>query len=106
MSALGQGRRLSDGAALDSGDRSRAGEVLAEYVMPGERARRVRRLLGPVLGIGAGLLPTGSDVLVEGRAEVAFDSRAVLPQVSVPVLLIAAEQDGFFPTDLARRPAR
>ena len=103
VSDWGKGVDLRMAAALEAGDRSTAGEVLVEYVMPGQRARPVRRLLGPGVGIlAAGLLPTGADVLVEGRAEVAFDSRAVLAQVSVPVLLIAAERDRFFPTHLAQ----
>jgi pimeloyl-ACP methyl ester carboxylesterase len=106
VSQWGKDVDLRMALALGAGDRSTAGEVLAEYVMPGDRARPVRRLLGPILGrIAGGLLPTGSDVLVEGRAEVAFDSRAVLPQVSVPVLLIAAEQDAFFPRDLVEETA-
>jgi pimeloyl-ACP methyl ester carboxylesterase len=106
VSEWGKDVDLRMALALGAGDRSTAGEVLAESVLPAERARPVRRLLGPVLGrIAAGLLPIGSDVLVEGRAEVAFDSRAVLPQVSVPVLLIAAEKDAFFPRDLVEETA-
>jgi pimeloyl-ACP methyl ester carboxylesterase len=106
VSAWGKDVDLRMALALGAGDRSQAGEALAEYVMPGDRVRPVRRLLGPVLGlIAAGHLQTGADVLIEGTAEVVFDSREVLPQITVPVLLIAAERDLFFPKHLVAETA-
>lgn len=106
VSDWGKDVDLRMAAALSAGNRSKAGEALAEYVMPGDRARPVRRLLGPLLGmIATGQLQSGQDVLIEGQAEVAFDSRAVLPQVTVPVLLIAAERDLFFPKYLVEETA-
>lgn len=37
--------------------------------------------------------------LVEARAEAEFDSRAVLPTIPVPVLLLAGDRDYCFPRD-------
>ena len=107
VSEWGKDVDLRMATALGAGNRPKAGEALAEYVMPGQRARPVRRVLGPLLGmIATGQLQSGQDVLIEGRAEVAFDSREVLPQIEVPVLLIAAERDLFFPKDRVQETAR
>ena len=38
-----------------------------------------------------------ADVLTEVRAELALDSRAVLPTIRVPVLLVSGGRDRFFP---------
>lgn len=81
-----------------------AGAVFLEYILPGERRRGVRRLLGPIVGrlFGPGQTPAG-DLRVEADAEVAFDSEGVLPHIRVPVLLLVAERDRFFPEEIAAR---
>ncbi len=97
------------GAALARGDRGGAGTVFAEYLLPGRSLRWARQLVGPFLGrsLFAGRFdcPAG-DILVEIEAEVAFDSRAVLPRIQAPVLLICGDRDRFFPREVAEETAR
>jgi pimeloyl-ACP methyl ester carboxylesterase len=85
--------------ALARRDTTGCGTAFAEYVLPGDRLRWPRRLLGPLVGralFADEPCPPG-DVLVELRAETSFDSRAVLPTVAVPVLIVAGGRDRFFP---------
>ena len=94
-------------AAIPRGDSTGVGEAFAEYLLPGERERWVRRLLGPPLGRrllhGSGFPP--GDLLVETRAEEAFDSRSVLPRIRVPVLLLCGDHDLFFPRAVVEETA-
>jgi pimeloyl-ACP methyl ester carboxylesterase len=88
--------------AVVRGDRSAAGVAFAEYAAPGRRSRPLRRAVGPLLGR---MLLSGShyppaDLVVEIEAELAFDSRPVLPDISVPVLLVCGDRDRFFPPDV------
>ena len=87
------------GAALARKDATAAGTAFATYVLPGDRLRWPRRLLGPLVGralFADELCPPG-DVLTEVRAETSFDSRSVLPTVRVPVLIVSGDRDRFFP---------
>jgi pimeloyl-ACP methyl ester carboxylesterase len=93
--------------ALAGGDTGRAGTVFAEYLLTGQRTRWLRRLLGPLIGgglAGGSDYPPG-DLLIEARAERSFNSRAVLPKIQRPVLLICGGSDRFFPADIARETA-
>ncbi len=94
-------------AAAARGDRAVAGQAFAEYLLPGRGARWLRRLLAPVTGrmFVDERIPPG-DYLVEAAAEVAFDSRAVLPSIRVPVLLVHGDGDRFFPPDVVEETAR
>jgi pimeloyl-ACP methyl ester carboxylesterase len=47
-----------------------------------------------------------SDLLVETEAEMSFDSRAVLPDVAAPVILLCGDADRFFPVDVVEETAR
>ena len=47
-----------------------------------------------------------SDVMVEAEAEVAFDAREVLPDISVPVLLVCGDEDLYFPKEVYEETAR
>ena len=96
------------GAALARGDRAGAGTVFAEYLLPAKSMRWVRRLIGPLIGrsLLAGLDCPGGDILVESQAEEAFDSRAVLPRIQAPVLLLCGDSDRFFPRDVVEETAR
>jgi pimeloyl-ACP methyl ester carboxylesterase len=93
--------------ALAHGDTKAAGTVFAEYVLPGRRLGWIRRLIGPVISkrllTGADYPP--EDVLTEVQAEVSFNSRAVLPRIRRPVLLVCGGSDQFFPRDVARETA-
>jgi pimeloyl-ACP methyl ester carboxylesterase len=45
------------------------------------------------------------DLLTEAQAELAFDSRAVLPQIQEPILLICGDRDQFFTSDVVEETA-
>jgi len=95
-------------AALARGDTSGAGVAFAEYALPGPRSRWIRRLVGPLIGRStmSGRSCPAADLLVETEAEIAFDSREVLPDVAAPVVLLCGDADRFFPADLVEETAR
>lgn len=94
-------------AAMEDGEWATAGATFAEYLLPSERMWWARRLLGP---LAAHMLTSGpypvSDLVVETRAEVAFDGRADLPRIDLPVLLVSGDRDLFFPRALVDETAR
>jgi pimeloyl-ACP methyl ester carboxylesterase len=95
------------GEALSAGRYAEAGATALEEVVPEARWTWLRRLLGPLLGRWlAGRDYNLPDVLVETRAERAFDGREVLPRISVPVLLIAGTNDRVFAKDDVEETAR
>ena len=97
-------RRLAD--ALRRGDRVAAGAAFSEYVLPGALLRPVRRLLAPlVVKTVLDASPT-EDILVEVESELTFDSRATLPLIEAPTLLVCGDQDRFFPPTVVRETAR
>lgn len=62
-----------------AGDAALAGGAIVDYLLPRDRLRLLRRLLGPALGrlmITRYKTVPRDDLLTEARAEVAFDSRA------------------------------
>jgi pimeloyl-ACP methyl ester carboxylesterase len=85
--------------ALARRDATGCGMAFGEYVLPGDRLRWLRRLLAPAVGraLFTDHRCPSEDVLTELEAELAFDSRAVLPTIRVPVLLISGGSDRFFP---------
>jgi pimeloyl-ACP methyl ester carboxylesterase len=95
-------------AAVERGDAAAAGSAFAEYLIPSERGRWVRRLLGPWIGRGllSGKSYPASDILVETEAELAFDARPVLRDIAVPVVLVCGDRDLFFPADIVAETAR
>ncbi|TFV67056.1 UNVERIFIED_ORG: alpha/beta hydrolase [Bacillus sp. AZ43] len=86
-------------AALARRDPTACGMAFGEYVLPDERLRPLRRVLAPLVGraLFAEEQCPPADVLTELRAELAFDSRDVLPAIAVPVLMISGSRDRFFP---------
>jgi pimeloyl-ACP methyl ester carboxylesterase len=92
--------------ALSTGDGVGIAEAGLAYLLPGERARPVRRGLARLLGPLVGGEPRGTDPLVEGHAEVAFDARPVLPTVRVPVLVLVGDRDLAFSPEVAAETAR
>lgn len=93
-------RRWAEARA--AGQLGEAGAVFLEYLLAGERWRSLRERLGPFVGRMFSSEETpAEDLRVEADAEVAFDSHDVLPHIHVPVLLLVAEHDRFFPTWIA-----
>jgi pimeloyl-ACP methyl ester carboxylesterase len=93
--------------ALAGGDTNGAGTVFAEYLLPGRRLIWLRRLIGPLISrrlMSGSDFPT-QDVLTEVKGELTFNSRAVLPLIRRPVLLICGGSDQFFPREVAQETA-
>ena len=82
--------------------------AFAEYVLPGERSRWARRLVGPWLGrsLLSGKNYPPADLSVEIEAEMSFDSRPVLPRIERPVLLLSGDRDRFFPMEVVEETVR
>lgn len=95
------------GEALGAGRFAEAGTALLDAVVPGDRLRWLGRLVGPVVGRWlASRDYTLPDVLIETRAELDFDGRAVLPQITVPVLLVCGDRDRSYAKDAVEETAR
>jgi pimeloyl-ACP methyl ester carboxylesterase len=109
-----RGRQLDHRLAveLSRGRQSAAGAILVEDGLsrPGlTRFRWLARLLGPAVGrmaFGRAHPYFRSDVLVEAEAELAFDSREILPNIQVPVLLISGDRDDYARKDVLEETAR
>ena len=109
-----RGRQLDHRLAveLSRGRRSAAGVLVVEDGLsrPGFPSFPwLARLLGPAVGrvaFGQEHPYFRSDVLVEADAELAFDSREILPNIAVPVLLISGDRDDYFPKDIMEETAR
>ena len=83
-----------------------AGAVFLEYLLPDPRYAGVRRALGHVTGrLFTGSATPPGDLLVEADAERTFDARDALAHITAPVLLLAGEEDRFFPIDTVRETA-
>jgi len=80
-----------------------AGMIMAKGLFP---HRRFQSLVGVFLGfyvwfsMRKGHAHFCADTLIEGEAERLFNSRAVLPDVKVAVLLVAGDEDVYFPKEL------
>ena len=96
-------RRMAEAQA--GGNRREAATVLAESRVSGPRWWWLRRLIGVVLAPVMGGHVPPEDLLTEAEAELAFDSREVLPRISVPVLLVAGDRDRFFPEAVIKETA-
>ncbi|WP_225755593.1 alpha/beta fold hydrolase [Actinotalea sp. Marseille-Q4924] len=93
--AIDVDRQLAEATAR--GDARGVAEAMASYVVPDERLARPRRLLVPAMARMVGRdVAADDDALVEWRAEAAFDSRPVLGEITVPVLLLAGDRDRCF----------
>lgn len=68
----------------------------------------VVRILGEVMGrlaLGRTHPDFANDVMVEAEAELACDARDVLPDISVPVLLVCGDRDEGFPREVYEETA-
>ena len=78
-------------------------------IYPDLRLPGVARVLG--VAIGRLLLADSNpyraqDGMVEAEAEMVFDAREILPQISVPVLLIGGDRDFYTPKEVYEETAR
>lgn len=89
----------------------RNGEAMALFVddmypqVPGP----ARRILGELMGrsmYGKTHPYFANDVMVEAEAEAACDAREILPDITVPVLLVGGDQDPYFPKEMYRETAQ
>lgn len=74
-----------------------AGEAMAEYIYPEPSQWRQRKVLGPLLAqmFKDEQVPAG-DLRVESDAEVLFDATDAVKRITVPTLVISAQEDMFF----------
>lgn len=89
----------------------RTGEAMASMfeVMYPSLPRSVVRVLGEVMGrlaLGDTHPSYANDVMVEAEAELACDARDVLPDISVPVLLVCGDRDEGFSKEVYEETAR
>jgi len=106
-----------EGKALDydfarlrsEGRDGEASALMLRQMGPGLRVPGVARVLGAVMArlvFGATHPYFASDMMVEAEAEMAFDAREVLPDISVPVLLVCGDADMYIPKQLYEETAR
>jgi pimeloyl-ACP methyl ester carboxylesterase len=112
VSEWGKALTRRDAAAVASGDRTERGLTMAEALLPGGGTAWLRRALVPVTArMWDWMYGPGEheyfehDFAVEADAALAFDSRAALTRVRVPVLLINGDRDRYFPKDLIEETA-
>jgi pimeloyl-ACP methyl ester carboxylesterase len=104
----GSGGDLAYARFLREGRTGKAIAAMFETVYP-SWPRGVARVLGAVMGpfVFRDAHPSfRSDTLVEAEAELAFDARDILADISVPVLLIGGGEDQFFTRAVVEETAR
>jgi pimeloyl-ACP methyl ester carboxylesterase len=106
-----EGKTLDyDFARLRSeGRNGEASALMLRHMGPGLRVPGVARALGAVMSramFGTTHPYFASDMMVEAEAEMAFDAREVLPDISVPVLLVCGDADMYIPKELYEETAR
>lgn len=107
VSEAGKGIDLGFAKNLSQGMKTEAGTVMVIGLWPRMRPRWLVRAVGYFVGrLGSGKHEYFQrDVLTEADAEVAFDSREILPTICAPVLLIAGDKDSYFPVELLEQTA-
>jgi pimeloyl-ACP methyl ester carboxylesterase len=97
-------------AALSQGHSIRAGRLMAGAMLTDSKLRWTAPALGTLMGLiyrpGTEHDQFVSDLMVEAEAEMALDTRTVLPQIRVPVLLIGGDRDFYLPVPLIEETAR
>ena len=94
---------------LSEGSTSEAGALWVRHMVPGLRVPGASRILGPLIVrfmMGETYQSLAQDVLVEVEAVSVFDGRAVLPGITVPVLLIGCDKDSEFSRVVYEETAR
>jgi pimeloyl-ACP methyl ester carboxylesterase len=94
--------------SLSEGKRWKAATILMNGMFPNLPYRWMARVGGALFApmVSGGHEYFAHDVVVEAEAEMGFDSRAVLPHITVPVLLIAGDKDFYFPRHIVEATAR
>jgi pimeloyl-ACP methyl ester carboxylesterase len=106
-----------DGKALDydfarlrsEGRDGEASALMLRQMGPAFRVPGVARVVGAVMArlmFGKTHPYFASDMMVEAEAELAFDARQVLADISVPVLLVCGDADMYIPKELYEATAR
>ena len=106
-----QGKALDyDFARLRSEGRDgEASALMLRQMGPAFRVPGVARALGAVMSramFGTTHPYFASDMMVEAEAELTFDARQVLADISVPVLLVCGDADMYIPKELYEATAR
>jgi pimeloyl-ACP methyl ester carboxylesterase len=94
---------------LAEGRTAAAISAMTGYAFPRMRRFGIARVLGTLMGPFAfrGAHPAfRRDTVIEAEAEVGFDARAWLPDIRVPVLLVAGGADQFFTREAVEETAR
>jgi pimeloyl-ACP methyl ester carboxylesterase len=94
---------------LSEGRNGEAGALMVRNMAPGLRVPGLARVLGAVMGrmmAGEAHPSFASDVMIEAEAEVACDARDVLPDITVPVLLVCGDEDLYFSKEVYEETAR
>jgi len=106
-----QGKTLDHEFArlLSEGRNAEAGALMLRHLAPSLRVPGIARVLGGMvvpLMFGETHPYFASDVVIEAEAEVACDAREVLPDISVPVLLVCGDEDPYFSKEVYEETAR
>ena len=94
--AIAEGRHFAAGAVMSKSLYPDAGFPLLPKLMIGLLTK---------LGAGNAHEYWANDIVIEAEAERTFDAREALPRITVPVLLLGGDKDGYFPEPLMRETA-
>lgn len=92
---------------MSEGRMHEAAAALIRFNKPDIRVPGLVDVLAEVMArvtLSAPFVP--SDVLIEAEALHTYDPRAILPEISVPVLLVGGDRDGWFPQRVFEETAR
>lgn len=109
MTEQGKAANRDSARLLSEGRRTEAAAVLGSLMYPG-----IRRIPAPVARVLAAIVARvnyaapyiPSDVIIVADAVNAFDGRAILPEISVPVLLVCGDRDRWFAKEVYEETAR
>lgn len=93
-------------ARLLAAGRKREAAELISHVLPHLPAGLAKLLAVGMVRVYFSAPVNPSDVMINAEALGTFDGRSVLPEIAVPVLLVGADKDFYFPKDLLDETAR
>ena len=106
MSEQGKAANRDSARLLSEGRKTEAATVLGNLLYPGIPAP-VGRVIAAITALviyAAPYIP--SDVTIAAEATNAFDGRGILPEISVPVLLVCGDRDRWFAKEVYEETAR